>query len=58
MWRQIRGLGYSYGYGIQLSIETGSLSLSLMKATHLGKAYEEAFKIIQSISVFCSNISD
>ena len=47
MWRLIRGLGYSYGYMLRLSIEHSCLLFSLIKATHLPKAFEKAVEIVK-----------
>ena len=56
MWRLIRGLGYSYGYSVHLSVETGSLNLHLMKSTNLPKAYEKAIEIIQGQDEFITKV--
>merc|ERR1719361_2836871 len=46
MWRQIRGAGLAYGYFIYPSVGKGQLFMSLYKATHPVKAYEEARRIV------------
>lgn len=46
MWRQIRGAGLAYGYFIYPSVNKGQLFMSLYKATHPVKAYQEAKKIV------------
>ena len=48
MWRQIRGAGLAYGYGINLSTGKGQLYFTLYKSTHPVKAYEEGKRIIMS----------
>jgi Zn-dependent M16 (insulinase) family peptidase len=48
MWRQIRGAGLAYGYFMFPSTNKGQLFLSLYKATHPLKAYEEAKRIVMS----------
>jgi len=48
MWRQIRGAGLAYGYFMFPSTNKGQLFLSLYKATHPVKAYEEAKRIVMS----------
>ena len=46
MWRQIRGAGLAYGYFIYPSVNKGQLFLSLYKATHPVKAFQEARRIV------------
>merc|ERR1719443_504765 len=48
MWRQIRGAGLAYGYFMFPSTNKGQLFLTLYKATHPLKAYEEAKRIVMS----------
>lgn len=46
IWRQVRGLGLSYGYGLRVLPENGLLFLSLIKSTHLVKAYKKTQEIV------------
>ena len=46
MWRQVRGAGLAYGYFVYPAVSTGQLHLSLYKATHPVKAYQEARRIV------------
>jgi len=48
MWRQIRGAGLAYGYFMFPSTNKGQLFLTLFKATHPVKAFEEAKRIVMS----------
>jgi len=48
MWRKIRGAGLAYGYFMYPSVAKGQLYLSLFKATHPVKAYQEAKLIAES----------
>jgi len=48
MWRKIRGAGLAYGYFMYPSVAKGQLYLSLFKATHPVKAYQEAKQIAES----------
>jgi Zn-dependent M16 (insulinase) family peptidase len=45
-WKKIRGLGLSYSYSINTSIEQGLTYFVLQKSTSLTKAYFEAKKIV------------
>lgn len=47
MWRQIRGVGLSYSYSINLQLTDGLLYLVLFKSTHVAAAYKAAFDIIE-----------
>lgn len=47
MWRQIRGSGLSYGYGIRASLNEGRLILSLYRATSVVAAYSKAISILK-----------
>lgn len=49
MWKQIRGKGLSYGFGIYLRPNEGLLTLFLYKATNPVMAYEEARNIVVSL---------
>jgi len=49
-WKQIRGLGLSYGYNIQLVIDEGTISFSLSKSSNLPKAVELSYQIIKDFS--------
>ncbi len=46
MWRQIRGMGLSYGYFISASPESGKLTFVLSRSSQLVKAYEVAMEIM------------
>ena len=46
MWRQIRGAGLAYGYFMFPSVTKGQLFMSLYKASHPVKAYQEARRIV------------
>ena len=46
MWRKIRGAGLAYGYWMYPKVAQGQLQLSLFKASHPVKAYEEAKRIV------------
>ncbi|KAL9988958.1 hypothetical protein ACROYT_G003456 [Oculina patagonica] len=46
IWRQVRGLGLSYGYGMRVMPENGLLYLYLIKSTHLVKAYKKTQEIV------------
>jgi len=48
MWRQIRGAGLAYGYSVFPNTNKGQLYMSLYKATHPLKAFEEAKRIVMS----------
>ena len=48
MWRQIRGAGLAYGYGISNSNVKGQLFFTLFKATNPVKAFEEGKRIVIS----------
>jgi len=46
IWRQVRGLGLSYGYAMRVYPENGLLYLLLIKSTHLVKAYKKTQEIV------------
>lgn len=46
LWRQIRGLGLSYHYSIQLSPHDGLMYFLLYKASHLVAAYNKTIEIV------------
>ncbi|XP_015753163.1 PREDICTED: uncharacterized protein C05D11.1-like [Acropora digitifera] len=46
IWRQVRGLGLSYGYAMRVNPENGLLYLQLIKSTHLVKAYKKTQEIV------------
>eukprot|EP00927_Polykrikos_kofoidii_P013205 TRINITY_DN15735_c0_g1_i1.p1 TRINITY_DN15735_c0_g1~~TRINITY_DN15735_c0_g1_i1.p1 ORF type:complete len:1115 (+),score=199.42 TRINITY_DN15735_c0_g1_i1:60-3404(+) len=48
-WRKIRGKGHSYGYSMYHSLETGSITFSLTKATDPLAAYAEAGEIVKTV---------
>jgi Zn-dependent M16 (insulinase) family peptidase len=48
MWRQVRGLGLSYGYSIIPRPQEGLLYLSFYRATNCVLAYKEAKNIVVS----------
>ncbi|PRP76487.1 hypothetical protein PROFUN_15157 [Planoprotostelium fungivorum] len=48
-WKKIRGLGLSYGYSVDASVEDGLLYFSLTKSTDIPKAYSAAAQIVQDI---------
>lgn len=48
MWKKIRGLGLSYGYGMRLNIDEGQLYFSLTKSTDIFKAYKASQEIVES----------
>lgn len=48
-WRKIRGKGLSYGYSLHHSLETGSITFGLTKATDPLAAYVEAGKIVMGL---------
>ncbi|EZA55862.1 hypothetical protein X777_04081 [Ooceraea biroi] len=48
MWRLIRGLGLSYGYGLAVAPNEGLLYLTLDTATNMAAAYKEAKSIVES----------
>lgn len=47
MWRQIRGKGYSYGYGMMCIPSQGLLYLIFSKSTNIVGAYTEARDILE-----------
>lgn len=47
MWRQIRGKGYSYGYGMLCKPSEGLLYLIFSKSTNIVGAYSEARDILE-----------
>ena len=49
-WKRIRGLGYSYGYGIYHKIDEGLLYFMLSRSTNVVKAYAESVQIIGDLS--------
>lgn len=46
LWRQLRGLGLSYHYSIQLSPHDGLMYFLLYKSSHLFAAYSKAVEIV------------
>ncbi|XP_015753164.1 PREDICTED: uncharacterized protein C3H1.02c-like [Acropora digitifera] len=46
IWRQVRGLGLSYGYAMRVNPENGLLYLQLIKSSHLVKAYKKTQEIV------------
>jgi Zn-dependent M16 (insulinase) family peptidase len=46
LWRQIRGLGLSYHYAIDLSVSEGLISFLLYKSSQLVAAYDKAVEIV------------
>ncbi len=48
MWRQIRGQGLAYHYGLSLDVEAGFLAFRLSQSTNLVKAYQVAREIFVS----------
>lgn len=46
MWRQIRGMGLSYGYRLECKPEDGLLYFRLLRSSHVMQAYEAAKKIV------------
>ncbi|XP_073242896.1 uncharacterized protein C05D11.1-like [Porites lutea] len=46
IWRQVRGLGLSYGYAMRVNLEWGLLYLVLTKSTHPVKAYKKTQEIV------------
>ena len=48
MWRQIRGAGLSYGYGINVNTNKGQIYFTLYKSTNPGRAFDEGKRIIMS----------
>eukprot|EP00731_Ephydatia_muelleri_P024861 Em0016g1132a len=46
MWRQIRGMGLSYGYRLECKPEDGLLYFMLLKASHVVQGYEAAKNIV------------
>jgi len=48
MWREIRGQGLAYGYSMYPNINKGQLYLSLYRATHPVRAYNQAKSIAMS----------
>jgi Zn-dependent M16 (insulinase) family peptidase len=47
-WKQIRGLGLAYSYGISLQPEEGLIYFTLFKAAHVAKAYGTAAEIVRA----------
>jgi Zn-dependent M16 (insulinase) family peptidase len=47
-WKQIRGLGLAYSYGISLQPEEGLVFFTLFKAAHVAKAYGTAAEIVRA----------
>ncbi|XP_013400143.1 uncharacterized protein C05D11.1 [Lingula anatina] len=47
MWRQIRGMGLSYGYRMSIKQETGQLYFILSRAAQLSNAYKQAKIIVE-----------
>jgi len=57
MWKQIRGLGLSYGYSMLLKIHQGLLYNCLYMSASLLEAYKQAKKIIdEHLSQVLKNI--
>lgn len=48
MWRQIRGLGFSYSYSMMINEESGLLYLVLGRSVNLVEAYKAAQNIVMS----------
>lgn len=48
LYRQLRGLGFSYGYSIYLSPSEGLMYFSLAKSTQVAAAYNKAVEIVDS----------
>lgn len=48
MWRQIRGVGLSYSYSINLSVSEGLIYFILFKSTHISAAYKASLDIISN----------
>ena len=46
LWRNIRGKGLSYSYGIRLNVELGLLSFHLFRSSQLVEAYQASIDII------------
>ncbi|XP_060071887.1 uncharacterized protein C05D11.1-like isoform X2 [Ylistrum balloti] len=46
LWRQIRGLGLSYHYGISIDAEKGLLKFLLARSTNITEAYKEGRNIV------------
>lgn len=47
LWRQIRGLGLTYGYSIMLSPSNGLMYFSLTKSSQLVEAYNKTTEILE-----------
>eukprot|EP01012_Entosiphon_sulcatum_P051926 TRINITY_DN7130_c0_g1_i5.p1 TRINITY_DN7130_c0_g1~~TRINITY_DN7130_c0_g1_i5.p1 ORF type:complete len:865 (+),score=132.53 TRINITY_DN7130_c0_g1_i5:515-3109(+) len=50
-WKQLRGQGLTYGYGIRANAEEGLFYFRLTRSTNVAKAYGEAKTIVDA---FCS----
>jgi len=48
-WRQIRGKGYAYSYGLSHDLDAGKLTFRLFKATNPVAAYEAAESIVRKL---------
>lgn len=49
-WKQLRGLGYSYGYHSWVNEDEGMLYFRLTKSTQVAKAYEAARDIVRDLA--------
>jgi len=49
-WKQVRGLGLAYSYGMRLDVEEKCLRFNLFKSGHLSKAFATAESIVRGFT--------
>eukprot|EP01117_Protostelium_nocturnum_P008230 TRINITY_DN2936_c0_g3_i1.p1 TRINITY_DN2936_c0_g3~~TRINITY_DN2936_c0_g3_i1.p1 ORF type:complete len:1017 (+),score=266.38 TRINITY_DN2936_c0_g3_i1:107-3157(+) len=49
-WKKIRGLGFSYGYGISSLIDDGLITFYLTKSTNIGGAHQVASEVVKHLA--------
>lgn len=55
LWKQIRGLGLSYNFALEVNLEKGLLAYHLHKSTNLPKAYQVSKAITSPITLIRYN---
>lgn len=56
MWKQVRGLGLSYNFAMEVNLEKGMLSFHLHKSTNIAKAYQVS-KVTVLFAPYCPQFS-